>query len=89
MSRSLRHDYRRGLGTAKNAAALRQVFEKWSAATRQIGRIPKGKSTVGARKSVDREQTAAIRDWARRTGYTVANRGRIQASIVDAYNKAS
>lgn len=75
--------------SAKNAAALRQVFKTWSAAARHVGRIAKAKSPVGARTSVDREQTAAIRDWARRNGYTVSSRGRLQAEIVDAYTKSS
>ncbi|WP_280377176.1 Lsr2 family DNA-binding protein, partial [Nocardia wallacei] len=39
--------------------------------------------------TTDREQTAAIRDWARRNGYNVSSRGRIQADVVAAYNKAS
>ncbi|WP_280333060.1 histone-like nucleoid-structuring protein Lsr2 [Nocardia wallacei] len=75
--------------SANNAAALRRVFEEWSVPARRVGRTPKGKSASGARASVDREQTAAIRDWARRNGYTVSDRGRIQADIVEAYHKAS
>ena len=35
------------------------------------------------------EQVAAIRNWARDHGYTVADKGRIPAEIEDAYNKRS
>ncbi|WP_432420550.1 Lsr2 family DNA-binding protein [Nocardia carnea] len=39
-----------------------------------------GMSTVGVRTSGYREHTAATRDWARRNGYVVFSRGRIQAA---------
>ncbi len=35
-----------------------------------------------SRRSVD---TAAVREWARSNGYSIGERGRIPASIVDAY----
>jgi hypothetical protein len=35
---------------------------------------------------VDREQTQAIREWARKSGQKVSERGRIPAAIVEAYN---
>jgi hypothetical protein len=35
---------------------------------------------------VDREQTAAIRTWARDNGHTVSDRGRIPKTVVEAYN---
>ncbi|MBF6171006.1 histone-like nucleoid-structuring protein Lsr2 [Nocardia blacklockiae] len=73
----------------KNAGKLREVFEQWTESARKVGRIPKGKSKVIGRSSTDREQTAAIRDWARKNGYNVSSRGRIQADVVAAYNKAS
>jgi hypothetical protein len=34
---------------------------------------------------VDREQTKAIREWATRGGWTVSDRGRIPAHVVNAY----
>ncbi len=39
------------------------------------------------RASVDREQNAAIREWARKNGYNVSDRGRIPAEVLDAYHK--
>ncbi|WP_040829500.1 histone-like nucleoid-structuring protein Lsr2 [Nocardia jiangxiensis] len=75
--------------SVKNTAKLRAVFDQWIEPARKVGRVSKGKSTVGGRTAVDREQTAAVREWARKNGYDVSSRGRIQASILEAYNKAS
>lgn len=35
-----------------------------------------------------REQTAAIREWARNQGYDVADRGRVPAGILEAFEQA-
>jgi hypothetical protein len=37
--------------------------------------------------SADREQNQAIRDWARKQGYKVSDRGRIPAEVLDAYHR--
>lgn len=37
---------------------------------------------------VEREQKQAIREWARKQGWQVADRGRIPGDILDAYSKA-
>lgn len=37
--------------------------------------------------SVDREQNQAIRDWARKRGLQVSDRGRIPADVVEAYHR--
>ncbi|MBY8862064.1 Lsr2 family protein [Nocardia sp. CA2R105] len=75
--------------SVKNAGKLRDAFEQWAEPARKVGRISKGKSKIGGRTAADKEQTKAVREWARKNGYDVSNRGRIQASIVEAYNKAS
>jgi hypothetical protein len=48
-----------------------------------------GKQTSNGRRPAtqDREQTRAIREWARKRGMDVADRGRIPASVVDAYHQ--
>ncbi|MEV0434733.1 MULTISPECIES: histone-like nucleoid-structuring protein Lsr2 [Nocardia] len=76
-----------------NAARLREGLDEWVANARRVsGRrrtkaagtpAPQGKSRV----SMDREQSAAIREWARRKGHKVSARGRISADITEAYNK--
>ena len=35
------------------------------------------------------EQSAAIREWARRNGHNVSSRGRIPAEIIDAFHAAT
>ena len=36
-----------------------------------------------------REETAAIRDWARQRGHEVSDRGRISKAVIEAYQAAS
>jgi hypothetical protein len=69
-----------------NGSRLRGVFEQWTPDARRVGRVPRGKRGFAGTAS-DRDQTAAIRDWARKKGLTVSGRGRISAEVVEQYNK--
>ena len=79
----------------KNAKELREVFSRYVSAARKVGRGGRssgggggggrGRSTGGR---MDREQAGAIRDWARKNGHQVSDRGRIPGSVVDAYEAA-
>lgn len=72
--------------TGANAAQLREDLAKWvKAATRTGGRKTTGK---GGKKSADRADKAAIRQWARANGYRVSDRGRISVEIREAYFRA-
>ncbi|GGC76297.1 Lsr2 family protein [Hoyosella rhizosphaerae] len=78
--------------SSDNAAKLREQMEVWvSHARRLAGR--KTRRAVGsspkARANLDREQSAAIREWARKNGYKVSARGRISAEVTEAYNNAN
>ena len=42
-------------------------------------------ASAGRRPTVDREQNQAIRDWARKRGMQVSDRGRIPAEVLEAY----
>jgi Lsr2 len=77
--------------SAGNAQKLRNDFEMWiTHARKEGGRKQRARGPAGkARASVDREQSAAIRDWARRSGHDVSDRGRIPAAIIEAYHQAS
>lgn len=44
-------------------------------------------SGTGGRATVDREQNQAIREWARKQGMTVSERGRIPSEVTEAYHK--
>ena len=75
-----------------NAAKLRDAMAPFIGHARRAGRVPSRGASV-ARNSrpgirVDREQTQAIREWARKSGHKVSERGRIPATIVEAYNSS-
>ena len=76
----------------KNAKEMRDVFSRYVSAARKVGRS--GRSTGGSGRGrgsggrMDREQAGAIRDWARKNGHAVSDRGRIPASVVEAYEAA-
>ncbi|ATL68933.1 histone-like nucleoid-structuring protein Lsr2 [Nocardia terpenica] len=71
-----------------NAGKLRGALEPWTEKARKVGRL-KGAVTARPKSAADREQTVAIREWAKKHGYNVSARGRISSEIVAAYHKAS
>lgn len=77
-----------------NADALREALAVYVANARKVGRgavAPARPATGRAGRGtarVDREQTQAIREWARKNGHTVSDRGRIPSSVIDAYHAA-
>lgn len=72
-----------------HAGQLRDCLAAFiSSARRTGGRVKRGTATAvphvnGTGRS--REQTQAIREWARKNGYEVAERGRIPATVVEAF----
>ena len=76
-----------------NADKLRDALASYVAAARRPGgRRRSGgggpAATATARRpSVDREQNQAIRDWARKRGMKVSDRGRIPADVLEAYHQ--
>jgi hypothetical protein len=77
--------------SAGNAAELRDSLAKWVGSARKAGRASSARSSSRGRSSAaaDREQTQAIRAWARKQGHKVNDRGRIPADIVAAYNSSN
>jgi Lsr2 len=77
--------------STKNAAKLRSDLKQWVAAGRRVGGRRRGRSGSGGRGrgAIDREQSAAIREWARRNGHNVSTRGRIPADVIDAFHAAT
>ena len=78
----------------RNAQELRDAFSRYVQAARKVGR-GSGRASGGGRSRatggggrMDREQAGAIRDWARKNGHQVSDRGRIPASVVEAYEGA-
>jgi hypothetical protein len=77
--------------SAKNAKKLREDLKQWIDSGRRVGGRRRGRSGAPGRGrgSIDREQSAAIRDWARRSGHKVSTRGRIPAEIIEAFHAAT
>jgi nucleoid-associated protein Lsr2 len=76
--------------STKNAAKLRGDLKQWVEAGRRVGGRRRGRSGSGrGRGAIDREQSAAIREWARRNGHNVSTRGRIPADVIEAFHAAT
>jgi Lsr2 len=80
--------------STENAAAFRDSLAQYVAAARKAGRpgTPKAARAGSATKpspSTDRAQNQAIRDWAKRNGLQVSERGRIPAEIIEKYHAAA
>ncbi|MBW8766819.1 MAG: Lsr2 family protein [Geodermatophilales bacterium] len=76
----------------KNAKEMRDALARYVSAARKVGRGGTRASGGGRSRAtggrMDREQAGAIRDWARKNGHAVSDRGRIPASVVEAYEAA-
>jgi Lsr2 len=78
--------------SGNNAGRLREALEEYVGHARRAGgrKRPVGPKVAGRAPrtaSADREQNQAIRDWARKQGMKVSDRGRIPAEVLDAYHK--
>lgn len=76
---------------AKHASQLRDALAPFVAHARRGGRSASASySGAAGRRAArtDRAQTQAIRDWAKKNGYKVGEKGRIPASVVEAYNNS-
>lgn len=80
--------------SSKNAKKLRELLGGYVGSARRAG----GRKRVGGRPvrvargpvgTVDREQNQAIREWARKRGMKVSERGRISSEVLDAYHQAN
>ena len=72
----------------KNAKKMREGLRPWVDAGQRIGGSRRRRAVGTGGVSVDRKQSADIREWARKSGYEVARRGRIPAEVLDAYRAA-
>jgi hypothetical protein len=75
--------------SAKNASKLRDALADYVANARRA-RGSRSYSAGGRRAGrptrTDREQTQAIREWARKNGHKVGEKGRIPATVLEAYH---
>ncbi|RKN50481.1 histone-like nucleoid-structuring protein Lsr2 [Micromonospora endolithica] len=89
--------------SAPNAEKLRGVLEPYTSHGAKVGRggvavggrvartsaTPAGSRRVGGGIVVGREQNKAIRDWAKRAGKNVSDRGRIPQDVVNEYHQSA
>lgn len=77
--------------SAKNATKLRKVLARYIEAGTKLGRgsLPparrRGRRTASTPAPPDPAQNQAIREWARRKGIEVSDRGRIRREIIEQY----
>ena len=76
-----------------NVTALRDDLATWIAHARKVTSPRRGGARPSAPRAAkagttDRDQNQAVREWAREQGHQVSERGRISATIMDAYQAA-
>jgi len=74
-----------------NATNLRDHLSEFiSSARRTGGRVKRGGTAGGVASGSgrNREQTQAIREWAKKNGHEVSDRGRIPAAVIQAFEAA-
>ena len=76
--------------SAANASELRSSLERFITAARKAsGSRAAARGSAKAPSGGRGHDSAQIRQWARDNGYNVNSRGRIQAEIQEAYQKAN
>ncbi|AOS61186.1 histone-like nucleoid-structuring protein Lsr2 [Actinoalloteichus hymeniacidonis] len=81
--------------SSANAGVLRDALAGFVGHARRSGgrkrnvRPGGDRADGGSTSAGDREQNQAIREWARKRGMKVSDRGRIPADVIDAYHAAN
>jgi len=75
-----------------NAAALRSALAPYLSAGRSISSSRATSSSAAAaqrkRRRPGQQDYSAIRDWAKSNGFAVSERGRVPASVIEAFDAA-
>lgn len=74
--------------TNDNAKELRATFEKYISAGRRTSASVTSIKASGRRRP-GQIDLAPVREWARKNGFTVSERGRVPQAILEAYQAAS
>jgi Lsr2 len=74
--------------STKNAAAFRDSLAQYVGTARKVGGRSAGRGSARRRSGGGDNRTAQIREWARSNGQKVNERGRIPATVIEAYDKA-
>jgi len=76
--------------TTENAAALRAAFDRYVDAARRVSGS-RGNSNSGGgrrRRRTGQPDYSGVRAWAKENGYQISDRGRVPASVIEAYEAA-
>jgi hypothetical protein len=68
-----------------NARELRAGLDKWIPFARRVG----GRGRVKASAAGRQKDAKVVREWARRNGHDVPERGRISSVVLQAYQRAA
>ncbi|MBD8207784.1 Lsr2 family protein [Microbacterium sp. CFBP 8790] len=71
-----------------NADKLLGAFAPFVDAARSVGSASRSAASRGARTKSDLN-LGAVREWARANGHAVSDRGRVPATVIDAYKAAN
>jgi hypothetical protein len=76
----------------ENASRLRDSLADYVESARRVGgRVRRGTAPAAPARPADtrsKEQTRAIREWAKKNGYELADRGRIPANVIASFEEA-
>jgi hypothetical protein len=73
--------------TTENAEAFRKALEPYIAGARRASASP-ARAGSPRKRSSSPSETAAIREWANANGHKVSERGRVPATVIEAYRAA-
>jgi hypothetical protein len=73
---------------AKYVGAARRAGGSGGSAARRSSRSSSRSASGGSAGGSDREEVQRIREWARANGHKVSERGRLSASVLEAYRAA-
>ncbi|WP_106814494.1 histone-like nucleoid-structuring protein Lsr2 [Microbacterium timonense] len=76
--------------TTENATALRGALERYTKAARTVSSTRSTPAASGGRRRrrSGQQDYSDVREWAKKNGYQVSERGRVPASVLEAYEAA-
>jgi len=75
--------------SASNATALRDALAPYVSAGRRVGGGRSAASSDGRRRRrTGQTDYGPVREWAKANGFTVSERGRVPANVIEAYEAA-
>lgn len=74
--------------STKNADSLRETMAPWIAKARRVAADKPTRRSKSSGSSAARKETAEIREWAKKNGHNIGDRGRIPTEIVEEFRAA-